>query len=102
MAGRLGRPVGGAALALCALLAATVAAADEGQVQLKDGPGKEAVLAGCATCHSLDYIPMNSPFLDRKGWEAEVDKMVKAMGAPIAPADAQRIVDYLATQYGKK
>jgi len=27
--------------------------------------------------------------------------MIKVMGAPIAEADAQRIVDYLASQYGK-
>jgi len=51
-------------------------------------------------CHSLDYIPMNSPFLDRKGWEVSVTKMIKVMGAPIAEADAQKITDYLAGQYG--
>ncbi len=89
-------------LALCGVLAASVAAAAEGPVRLKDGPGKEVVEANCATCHSLDYIPMNSPFLDRKAWEGEVTKMVKAMGAPIPPEQAQKIVEYLATQYGKK
>jgi len=52
-------------------------------------------------CHSLDYIPMNSVFLDRKGWEASVSKMVKVMGAPIGEQDAAAIVDYLATNYGK-
>ena len=51
-------------------------------------------------CHSLDYIPMNSPFLDCKGWEASVTKMIKVMGALIAEADAQKITDYLAGQYG--
>ena len=45
---------------------------------------------------------MNSPFLDRKGWEAEVNKMVKAFGAPMEPEEVTRIVDYLATNYGKK
>jgi mono/diheme cytochrome c family protein len=92
------------AIALSALLlAATLAsAADEGDVKLADGPGKDLVLVSCAMCHSLDYIPMNSPFLDRKGWEASVTKMVKVMGAPIAPEDAARIVDYLAAHYGKK
>jgi hypothetical protein len=30
-----------------------------------------------------------------------VNKMIKVMGAPIAEADAHRIVDYLASQYGK-
>ena len=56
----------------------------------------------CAACHSQDYIPMNSPFLDRKGWEAEVNKMVKAYGAPMEPGEAEKIIDYLATNYGKK
>ena len=84
------------------LLAASAAVAGENQLELKDGPGKDLVLTHCAVCHSVDYIPMNSPFLDRKGWEASVNKMVKVMGAPIPPEDAQKIVDYLAGQYGKK
>jgi mono/diheme cytochrome c family protein len=89
-------------LVACALLAASTAVAAEREVPLKDGPGKELVLANCGVCHSLDYVPMNSPFLDRKGWQASVDKMVKVMGAPISPEDAQKIVDYLVAQYGKK
>ena len=75
--------------------------AAEVDLQLKDGPGKQLVEANCTMCHSLDYIQMNSPFLDRKGWEASVNKMIKAMGAPIAEADVQKIADYLASQYGK-
>jgi mono/diheme cytochrome c family protein len=92
------------AIALSALLLASTAAraADESGVKLADGPGKDLVLASCAMCHSLDYIPMNSPFLDRKGWEASVNKMVKVMGAPVAADDVPKIVDYLAAQYGKK
>jgi mono/diheme cytochrome c family protein len=84
------------------MLASSTALADEGQVKLKDAPGKELVVANCAMCHSLDYIPMNSVFLDRKGWEASVTKMIKVMGAPVKPEDAQRIIDYLAENYGKK
>ena len=83
------------------LFAAAPALAQEDQLRLVEGPGRQLVEANCVMCHSLDYIPMNSPFLDRKGWEASVNKMVKVMGAPIAEADAQRIVDYLAGQYGK-
>ena len=83
------------------LIAAAPALAQESQVRLRDGPGRQLVEANCVMCHSLDYIPMNSPFLDRKGWEASVTKMIKVMGAPIAEADAQKIVDYLAGQYGK-
>jgi len=82
------------------LFAAVPALAQESQLRLRDGPGRQLVEANCVMCHSLDYIPMNSPFLDRKGWEASVNKMIKVMGAPIAEADAQKITDYLAGQYG--
>jgi len=88
-------------LALMMVLAAAPALAQESQLRLRDGPGRQLVEANCVMCHSLDYIPMNSPFLERKGWEASVNKMIKVMGAPIAEADAQKIVDYLAGQYGK-
>src|ERR1700694_397596 len=68
-----------------ALLFCTAAAqtADESQIRLKPGPGSDLVRSNCAICHSLDYIPMNSPFLDRKGWEGEVNKMVSTMHAPV-------------------
>lgn len=89
------------ALASCLLLASATRA-DEEQVKLKEGPGKDLVVGNCVMCHSLDYIPMNSVFLDRKGWEASVNKMVKVMGAPVAPEDQPRILDYLVEQYGKK
>jgi mono/diheme cytochrome c family protein len=83
------------------LLTATPALADGSQVKLKDGESKQLVQANCVACHSLDYIPMNSPFLDRKGWEATVNKMVKVMGAPIPSEELPAIVDYLAKNYGK-
>ena len=88
-------------LLVFALFFTLPAFAGEGDVHLKEGPGKDLVEANCSMCHSLDYIQMNSPFLDRKGWEASVNKMIKAMGAPVAEADVQSIVDYLASQYGR-
>jgi len=84
-----------------ALLWTLSAFAGEADFHLKDGPGKQLVEANCTMCHSLDYIQMNSAFLDRKGWEASVNKMIKVMGAPVAEADVQNIVSYLASQYGK-
>jgi mono/diheme cytochrome c family protein len=89
-------------LVASALLLASAAVADESQVKLKEGEGKDLVVASCAICHSLDYVPMNSRFLDRKGWEGEVNKMVKVLGAPISSEDAAKIVDYLSAQYAKK
>jgi mono/diheme cytochrome c family protein len=78
-----------------------IAAADEDAIELKPGDGHDTVLANCAACHSLDYIQMNSPFLDEKGWTAEVTKMVKSYGAQIAEDDQKIIIKYLATNYGK-
>ena len=59
------------------------------------GAGHDVVERDCKTCHSLDYVRFNAPFLDRQGWETEVNKMVKAFGAPIEPTDTKIIVDYL-------
>lgn len=83
-----------------ALALPMLALADESQVRLKDAPGRDLVIAKCATCHSLDYIHMNSPFLDAAGWEKEVDKMVKVMGAPIMKDAVPGILDYLNSNYG--
>ena len=88
-------------LLVFALLSVLPASAGENDFHLKEGPGKQLVEANCTMCHSLDYIQMNSPFLDRKGWEASVNKMIKVMGAPVAETDVQNIVDYLASRYGK-
>ena len=88
-------------LAGLGLAAALATHADESQVVLKEGPGRDVVAANCSMCHSLDYIPMNSVFLDRKGWEGSVNKMIKAMGAPIKSEDVPVIVDYLTRNYGK-
>jgi hypothetical protein len=88
-------------LGLLGLLICAAAFADESQVELKDGPGRDVAAGNCKTCHSLDYIPMNSVFQERKGWEATVNKMVKVMGAPIRAEDVPTIIDYLTKQYGK-
>jgi mono/diheme cytochrome c family protein len=87
-------------LAIAAVLIALPAAADEKPVQLKKGPGLDKVEANCHACHSLDYIPMNSPFPNAALWDAEVTKMIKAYGAPIDDADAKAIADYLKKNYG--
>ena len=77
-----------------------VAQADEQPVLLKNVPGLEVVENHCVACHSLDYPRTNSVFLNRAGWQAEVDKMIKVFGADIAPEDAAAIVDYLTKNYG--
>ena len=87
-------------VALFAIAAAGNAAAQESKVVLKDGPGRDKAMQ-CLACHSLDYIQMNSRFMDKAGWTASVNKMINAFAAPIPKADVDAIAGYLAEQYGK-
>ncbi len=90
-------------LVIAAALATTIstpAAADEKPVELKKAPGLEKVEGNCASCHSLDYVLMNSPFPTATVWDATVTKMIKAFGAPIDEADAKVIAEYLKKNYG--
>ena len=86
------------ALLLLALFG--TAGAQESRVELKDGPGKDKAQQ-CVACHSLDYIQMNSRFLDKAGWTASINKMINAFGAPIAKEDVETLAEYFAQNYGK-
>src|SRR5580692_45347 len=61
----------------------TAFAAQESETVLKPGPDAALTMGHCSACHSADYIVMNSVFLNKAGWTAEVNKMIKVMGAPI-------------------
>lgn len=86
---------------LLLVLPVAAPAADETGVVLVDAPGREQVQAACSMCHSLDYIVMNSPFLDSSGWERTVNKMVAIMGAPLSKQEVAEITMYLDRHYGK-
>ena len=59
-------------------------------------PGAQSA-AQCLMCHSVDYLSTQPP-MPLGFWEAEVKKMV-ADGAPIAPDQAQLIIQYLNQAY---
>ena len=84
---------------LVLLLVSAPALAQEEKLVLKDAPGRDKAMQ-CLACHSLDYIQMNSRFLDKAGWTASVNKMINAFGAPIAKEDVDTIAEYLAQNYG--
>ncbi len=69
------------------------------EVKLKPGSGSDKASTLCNICHSLEYITMQ-PALPRATWSAEVNKMIKVMGAPINEEDAKLIIEYLSTSYG--
>lgn len=67
----------------------------------KPGAGLDVVQGNCTACHSADYIktqPRGEKF-KKDFWAAEVTKMIKVYGAPIADADVGKIVDYLTANY---
>ena len=88
-----------ALIAVLAAAIAVVAIAQESTVRLKDGPGRDKVNV-CFSCHSADYIVMNSKFMDKAAWTGSVNKMINVFGAPIDKGDVEVIATYLATNYG--
>ena len=51
-------------VAACALLATGAAGASQETIQLKDSPGHDLTAARYVTCHSLDYLQMNTAGMD--------------------------------------
>jgi hypothetical protein len=83
-----------------ALFCGVAAAADESAIRMREAPELTTLVANCSGCHSLDYVQMNSHFLKRAGWEAEIKKMVSVMGAPVSEADQAALLAYLTREYG--
>ncbi len=66
--------------------------------ELAEGDGRQEVQSFCTSCHGTRYITMQPP-LPGATWEAEVNKMMKAYGAPIPEAAAKKITAYLQGHY---
>ncbi|MBS0582150.1 MAG: cytochrome c [Proteobacteria bacterium] len=97
-------------IAVAGLAAAVLAAAAPLKIDLpkesapsyKPGPNLPLVNARCLVCHSADYAAMQPPNWPRKTWEAEVVKMKKVYGAPIADDEIATLADYFAKTYGNE
>ena len=68
---------------------------------LPEGPGREAVLNNCFTCHSAGMI-LTQPPLPKATWEAEVTKMRNVYKAQVDDKDVPAIVEYLTAVRGPK
>lgn len=90
------------AAALLLGAAGAYAAPAQERTELKAGPGHDLTVGRCVICHSLDYIPANAPAMNRAAWQKTVQKMRERFGAPITDAEAQQILDYLASDYAGK
>ena len=69
------------------------------QPDLPPGPGHDVFAAQCVVCHSPRYV-LNQPLFQRRVWAVEVQKMVKAYGAPITSDEEKAIVNYLVSWHG--
>jgi len=94
--------------AACSLALVTVVSAKpvtyelpEETAAFRPGPNLEVVQGNCGACHSADYIltQPQGPKFKKDFWQAEVTKMINVFGAPIAPEDVPKIVDYLTATY---
>ena len=86
------------AVTVC-VFSASPSRAGEENIRLKEGVGRDVTTARCAVCHSLDYITMVAPVMNRAAWEKSVQKMIDVFGAPMGEQDASLIVEYLGQNY---
>jgi len=67
------------------------------QDMMPEGPGKAETVAACSGCHGLGQV--TSEHRSAEDWAATVSSMINN-GAPVADADFDKVVNYLATNYG--
>ena len=75
---------------------ALVLTASRSFAQLPDGPGKDALVRVCSTCHEANRAAAFR--LTREGWESTVADM-KWRGAKGTDEDFAAIIEYLATNF---
>jgi cytochrome c553 len=66
----------------------------EDKGEFPDRPGKQAMIANCAGCHSPSMI-LNQPRLSADHWKSTIKKMREVYKAPIDPAAEADILAYL-------
>ena len=98
---------GGIWILAIGLAAATGSIADSLRIELpaetatlKPGPGADAANSHCLICHSAEYISTQPRDKSLAFWKAEVEKMKKVYGAPIADDQVDSVAEYLARTYG--
>jgi competence protein ComEA len=81
-------------MAACLALAAD----DEDAKKLPDGPGKDAVVKACFSCHGAGNF--RKARLTKDEWSDQVADMVDR-GAQATDAEVASIIDYLARNFGQ-
>jgi mono/diheme cytochrome c family protein len=84
------------AATLLAAAVASSAAVAEAPSEFPPGPGQSEVQAACGPCHAVTVV--TSARKAEPEWASTVDAMI-TRGAPVADADYDVIVDYLARNF---
>lgn len=84
------------AATLLAAAVASSAAVAEAPSEFPPGPGQSEVQAACGPCHAVTVV--TSARKAEAEWASTVDAMI-TRGAPVADADYDVIVDYLARNF---
>jgi competence ComEA-like helix-hairpin-helix protein len=71
----------------------------QGQSDLPDGEGKDAVVKMCLSCHGAEVF--TTLHIPKSAWAASVDDMV-GRGAAGTEAEIAAVVKYLALHFGKQ
>jgi competence protein ComEA len=88
-----------AGMAISAITAAVFFASSNGasaQAQMPEGPGKDAVVRMCGTCHPVERAA--SVRLTQAGWQDTVGNMM-TLGAKGSDDDVKAVVTYLSTHF---
>jgi hypothetical protein len=81
-----------------ALLAAAAAFAQEDEIDLPDGKGREETAALCGACHSMRLVTQQG--MTRGRWDETLDWMVERHGMPQLEGDDRALIlDYLAASF---
>jgi competence protein ComEA len=86
----------GTGLAVTAVLLFASSRGASAQSQLPEGPGKDAVVRMCGTCHPVERAA--SVRLTRAGWQDTIGKMM-TLGAKGSDDDVKAVLEYLSTHF---
>src|SRR5690242_17504206 len=85
------------ALILIATAVAAFAADEEEAKGLPEGPGKDAVVKVCLSCHGTGNFRKRR--LTKDGWAEQVADMIER-GAQVTDAQSASVLEYLAANFG--
>ena len=80
-------------------MAASTGSASPQQAELPEGTGRDVATRACVVCHGPE--PIFQQHLARRGWQNEVEKMIR-WGAEVDAKEKDQLIDYFAAHFAAK